>query len=47
MSVLFFAKYLKRQEKKKAEEKLHRQFFNPPFAFLRKVLYNFDEVDEF
>ena len=37
---------MKRQEKEKADEKLHHQFFHPQFAFLKKVVCNFDEADE-
>ena len=37
---------MKKLEKEMADEKLHHQFFHPPFAFLKKVLYNFDEVGE-
>ena len=45
MNVLFSVKREKAREKAQAAETLHHQFCHPPFTFLKKVLHNYDEVD--
>ena len=45
ISVMFSVAHLSKEEKISVAERLHRQFCNPPYQFLKKVLMNFGEID--
>ena len=44
ISVMFSVAHLSKEEKVSVAECLHRQFFHPPYQFLKKVFMNFGEV---